>query len=92
MAMTKDPLALDLNGHRIKYNAMAMEPEDEPMAERSEISDAMDTEGPDDNDDTDDCEEREISRSVAEDITKFKASFRELSKRYRLIDRIGEGK
>lgn len=43
---------------------------------------------------TDDQEmpETSISRSVADDIAKFEASFKVLSKRYRLIDRIGEGK
>ena len=43
---------------------------------------------------TDDQEvpQTSVSRSVADDIAKFEASFRDLSKRYRLIDRIGEGK
>lgn len=48
-----------------------------------------------DGSDTTDVSEDErsaaVPRSVKEDIAKFEDSFRELTKRYRLINRIGEG-
>lgn len=56
---------------------------DEDAAEQSLDSDATDDQ---------EVPETSISRSVADDIAKFEASFKDLSKRYRLIDRIGEGK
>ena len=42
-------------------------------------------------DDDSDIDHKPIPRSVAEDIAMFEESFRDISKRYRLIDRIGEG-
>jgi cell division control protein 7 len=38
-----------------------------------------------------DSEDEEIEESVADDIAKFEDSFRNINKRYRLINRIGEG-
>jgi hypothetical protein len=35
--------------------------------------------------------EEEVEESVAEDIAKFEESFRNINKRFRLINRIGEG-
>lgn len=35
---------------------------------------------------------RKIDPAVAEDMAKFEESFKGISKRYRLIDRIGEGR
>jgi len=40
---------------------------------------------------TDESEESELDESVAEDIARFEASFKGINKRYRLINRIGEG-
>jgi cell division control protein 7 len=39
----------------------------------------------------DESEESELDESVAEDIARFEASFKGINKRYRLINRIGEG-
>lgn len=39
----------------------------------------------------DSSEEEEVEESVAEDIARFESSFRDITKRYRLINRIGEG-
>lgn len=41
---------------------------------------------------TDDSDDSELDESVAEDIARFEASFKGINKRYRLINRIGEGK
>jgi len=38
-----------------------------------------------------DSEDEEIEESVADDIQKFEESFRNINKRFRLINRIGEG-
>lgn len=38
-----------------------------------------------------DSEDEEVEQSVAEDIQKFEESFRNINKRFRLINRIGEG-
>lgn len=38
-----------------------------------------------------DSEDEEIEESVVEDIQKFEESFRNINKRFRLINRIGEG-
>ncbi|EON63909.1 CDC7 protein kinase [Coniosporium apollinis CBS 100218] len=40
---------------------------------------------------SDDSEEEEVEDAVAEDIARFEESFRNINKRYRLINRIGEG-
>jgi cell division control protein 7 len=39
-----------------------------------------------------DSEDEEVEESVAEDIQKFEESFRNINKRFRLINRIGEGR
>jgi hypothetical protein len=39
----------------------------------------------------DDASDEEMDDSVAEDIERFQLSFKDLSDRYRLINRIGEG-
>jgi cell division control protein 7 len=39
----------------------------------------------------DDSSEEEVEDSVAEDIVRFEESFVGINKRYRLINRIGEG-
>jgi len=40
---------------------------------------------------TDDSDDSELDESVAEDMARFEASFKGINKRYRLINRIGEG-
>ena len=42
-------------------------------------------------DDESEKQHQSIPRSVREDIAGFEESFKDLSRRYRLIDRIGEG-
>lgn len=39
----------------------------------------------------DDSSEEEVEDAVAEDIARFEQSFKNISQRYRLINRIGEG-
>lgn len=41
---------------------------------------------------SDDSEDEEIEESVAKDIAHFERTFKDINKRYRLINRIGEGK
>lgn len=41
---------------------------------------------------SDESDEEELEQLVAEDIQKFEESFRGISKHYRLINRIGEGR
>lgn len=38
-----------------------------------------------------DSEDEEVEQSVVEDIQKFEESFKNINKRFRLINRIGEG-
>lgn len=38
-----------------------------------------------------DSEDEDIEESVVEDMQKFEESFRNINKRFRLINRIGEG-
>ena len=38
-----------------------------------------------------DSSDEEIDESVAEDIVRFESSFEGINKRYRLINRVGEG-
>lgn len=64
----------------------ASEPEVEEIISDDEESDISDTsEGPEQLHKT-------VTRSVLEEIAKFEESFKDFAKRYRLIDRIGEGK
>jgi len=44
-----------------------------------------------DDDDNDDGVGEEVEESVAEDIRQFEQSFQNITQRYRLINRIGEG-
>jgi cell division control protein 7 len=50
--------------------------------------DEHETDRPSDSED----DSSDISPVVAEDIAKFEESFKDITKKYRLIDRIGEGK
>jgi len=40
---------------------------------------------------SDSSEDEEIEESVAEDIARFESTFKNINKRFRLINRIGEG-
>lgn len=58
-------------------------------------TDMDESRGPDDESGatrTDDSDDSDMDESVAEDIARFEASFKGINKRYRLINRIGEGK
>lgn len=64
-------------------------------AEREEGDTDMDeSRGPEDESGatrTDESDDSELDESVAEDIARFEESFKGINKRYRLMNRIGEG-
>lgn len=59
----------------------------EDTEEMDESRDPLEESGGTHSDESDD----EIDESVAEDMQKFEESFRGITRRYRLINRIGEG-
>ena len=63
-----------------------------PKAARSIVEEESESDDSVASDDESDIDHKPIPRSVREDIVKFEESFRDIAKRYRLIDRIGEGK
>jgi len=72
--------------------------EDEPFVDHSEYHDeetVMDeSRSPEDESGatrTDDSDDSELDQSVIEDIARLESSFKGINKRYRLINRIGEG-
>jgi cell division control protein 7 len=70
------------------------EDEDDSVDELDESQDPLEESGCTrsvSSDDEDAAEEEEIDELVLEDMQKFEESFRGITKRYRLLNRIGEG-
>lgn len=85
----------DMRATRLRQQEPVQVHEDEPVTHSDEEGDTVMDEsmGPLDESGATvtDSEDEEIEDSVAEDIQKFEESFRNINKRYRLINRIGEG-
>lgn len=68
-----------------------MRSEDETEDAMDESKNSMDESQATEPNASDDEEEEEVEASVQEDIARFEQSFKNISQRFRLINRIGEG-
>ena len=81
-------LAEDVNAQNARPIRVSEQWHDsEDTEEMDESRDPLEESGGTHSDESDD----EIDESVAEDMQKFEESFKGISRRYRLINRIGEG-
>lgn len=78
-------------GHSDEDTEEAMDDSRDPL-EESEFTQDGDDDGNGNGDQDDDGTEEEMEDSVADDIKRFEQSFKNITQRYRLINRIGEGR
>ena len=82
-------LAEDINAQNARTAPISAQWHDsEDTEEMDESKDPLEESGGTHSEESDD----EIDESVAEDIQKFEDSFKGITRRYRLINRIGEGR
>jgi cell division control protein 7 len=81
---------LEMRGTRLRREAAPIEifEEDENDTVVDESRDPMEESGCT----QDDSEDEDIDESVLQDIEQFQNSFKDIGKKYRLINRIGEGR
>lgn len=83
--MAKDDVPLQPQEEQIDGHADDLK-EEEVNSELGESMDPLDESGQ-----TADSSEEEVEDAVAEDMARFEESFAGITKRFRLINRIGEG-